>query len=333
VRNRESLRFERGQSAAAVRPSGIATFFLALGLLVTVPAAAQSQFSKAGALALMQTQDWNRVLAYCQAWTKAAPGDAEPWRCVARTYGSKYYGIGLGQPAAAADAYQRAVQLDPHSAETWHALGITYQELGQWPDSVTAFERALQVAPQRTNSWDFLCASYMQTHQFAQAAGAADNIKKYASVAADWFNAGTCYYAVAPWYQPTPMYEKSKAAFQKVLETDPRNGAAWTNLGTTEEALGNYKAAVDDYQKGQQLGNAVGGGNYKTLTTALDVCERRKQALGNDPTAYNRPLISQRVKVSDGGQGHYEDHLMPQPSAVDMYNGQCSRLAGALPAR
>jgi tetratricopeptide (TPR) repeat protein len=294
---------------------------------------AQSQFSKEGAMALMQTKDWNRILAYCQAWTKAAPNNADAWFCVGRTYGSKAYSIGLGQPAAAVAAYQRAVQLDPRAAETWHALGITYQELEQWLNSVSAFEHALQVAPQRTNSWDFLCASYMHTHQFQQAAGAADNIERYARAAADWFNAGTCYYAVAPWYQPTVMYQKSKAAFLKLLQMDSRNGAGWTNLGTTEEALGNYQAAVEDYKKGAQLGNAVGQGNYKTLMTALEVCQRRKDSLANNPAAYNHPLLSEKVKVADGGQGHYEDHLVRQPSAVDMYNNQCARLAGALPGQ
>ena len=56
----------------------------------------------------------------------------------------------------------------------------------------------------------------MHTHQFQQAAEAGDNIEKYAQRPSDWFEAGTCYYAVAPYYQPTPMYQKSKAAFQKL---------------------------------------------------------------------------------------------------------------------
>jgi cytochrome c-type biogenesis protein CcmH/NrfG len=51
-------------------------------------------------------------------------------------------------------------------------------------------------------------------------------------------------------------------AFRRSLQLDPRNGAAWTNLGTAEQALGHYQAALDDYQKGARLQDAGGARNY-----------------------------------------------------------------------
>jgi tetratricopeptide (TPR) repeat protein len=233
---------------------------------------AQGQFSQAGAQAIINTKEWNRLLAYGQAWARAEPNNATAYYVIARAYGSKYYNIGVGQPAEAAAAYRKVVQLNPQWVEAWNALGITYQELGQWQESVQALERATQLAPQRTTYWDFLCASYMHTHQFQQAGQAADNLARYARTVSDWFQTGTCYYAVAPYYEPTMMYQKAKAAFQKAVQLDPQDGAAWTNLGTTEQALGNTQAAFADYQKGAKLGNKQGVINNENLAKDIQAC-------------------------------------------------------------
>jgi tetratricopeptide (TPR) repeat protein len=270
---------------------------LALGLVLsaafTASLSAQSQFSQAGAQAIINRQDWNGLLAYGQAWAKAEPDNPTAWYVIARADGSKSYNIGLGRPADAAAAYERVVRLNPRWVEAWHALGLTRQELGQWKESAAALEQATRLVPQRTNSWDFLCASYMHTHQFQQAAQAADSLEKYAQRAGDWFQAGSCYYAVAPYFEPVPMYQKSKAAFLKVLQRDPRNGAAWTNLGTTEQALNNTDAAFADYRKGAQLGNKQGGINDANLAADIQACMIKRRALSSgthymmEVTSYN----------------------------------------------
>jgi tetratricopeptide (TPR) repeat protein len=247
------------------------------------PAPAQGKFSQAGAQAIINTKDWNRLLAYGKAWTQAEPNNATGWYVIGRAYGSKFYNIGLGRTADAAAAYQRAVQLNPRMVEAWDALGLADQELDQWKDSVTALEHATQLQPQQTSFWDFLCASYMHTHQFQQAAQAADSLERYAKVPKDWFQAGACYYAVAPYYEPTPMYQKSKAAFQKTLQLNPQDGAAWTNLGTTEQALGNTQAAFDDYQKGARLGNKQGPTNDANLAADIQACMIQRANLANLP--------------------------------------------------
>src|SRR5262249_35167855 len=84
------------------------------------------------------------------------------------------------------------------------------------------------------------------------------------SASSDWFQAGTCYHAVAPYYQPGPMYQKSKEAFHRAAQMEPQNGAIWTNLGTSEQALGNTDAAFADYQKGARLGNNQGAVRRKS---------------------------------------------------------------------
>ena len=288
----------------------VRTLIVAFGLMLfPLPLTAQSQYSKSGATAIMQTKDWHRLLAYCQGWTKTEPNNADAWFCVGRAYGSKQYNIGLGQPAEAASAYQRSVKLNPQSPEAWHALGLMAQELGQWKESVAALEHAVQITPQRTNSWDFLCASYMHTHQFQQAANAGENIERYARTATEWFQAGTCFYAVAPYYEPIPMYQKSKKAFQRVLQIEPQNGAAWTNLGTCEQALGNTDAAFANYQKGARLGNRQGAMNDANLRADIQACMIQRNN-----------LISQNVFMKASTMG----------MIITSYNNRCARYTGEI---
>jgi len=268
--------------------SGVA---LLVCLSFALSAAAQGRFSQEQAQAIINTKDWNRLLAYGKAWAQAEPNNATAWYVIGRAYGSKYYNIGLGQPADAAIAYERAVQLNPQVADAWDALGVTYQELERWKESVAALERATQLAPERTGYWDFLSTAYMHTRQFSQAAAAAGSIEGHARNANDWFKAGAAYYAVAPFYDTTPMYQRSKAAFVKVLQLEPRNAAAWTNLGTTEQALGNTKAAFDAYAKGAQLGNAQGSANYGSLENEIKACMIERNRLMSPGIIYGASAV------------------------------------------
>src|SRR5262249_31174813 len=98
---------------------------------VAGPARGPGQSRRAQAQALINTKNWNRVLAYGQAWTRAEPRNRDAWFLVGRAYGSKYYHIGLERPADAAPAFEHMVALDPQWPDGWHALGVIQQELEQ----------------------------------------------------------------------------------------------------------------------------------------------------------------------------------------------------------
>jgi tetratricopeptide (TPR) repeat protein len=269
---------------------------LGAGVIAAVLAAragvAQSQYSVARAQELINTKDWNRVLAYGQAWTRADPQSSDAWFLVGRAYGSKYYHIGLERPADAAPAFEHVVALKPEWPDGWNALAITQQELGQWDRSAVSLEHAVKLAPERTKYWDFLCASYIHLHRFDQATRAAESLARQARTEADWFMVGTDYYAIAPYYEPTPSYQRSKAAFSRVLQLDPGNGPAWTNLGTTEQALGNRQAAFEDYKKGSRLHDPGGARNYNDLAQEIQACMIRRQAFSENRTASGLDLVS-----------------------------------------
>jgi tetratricopeptide (TPR) repeat protein len=272
---------------------------LGAGVIAAVLAAragtAQGQYSRDQAQQLINTKDWNRVLAYGQAWTRAEPQNSDAWFLVGRAYGSKYYHIGLERPADAAPAFERAAALKPEWPDGWNALAVIQQELGQWDRSAVSLERAVRLAPERTKYWDFLCASYIHLHRWDQATRATESLARQAHTSADWFMVGADYYAIAPYYEPTPSYQQSKAAFTRVVQLDPRNGPAWTNLGTTEQALGNRQAAFEDYAKGARFNDPGGARNYDALQKDIQACmilrqnfAQRTEASGMELVSYNR---------------------------------------------
>jgi tetratricopeptide (TPR) repeat protein len=273
---------------------------LGAGVIAAVLAAragvAQGQYSRDQAQQLINTKDWNRVLAYGQAWTRAEPQNSEAWFLVGRAYGSKYYHIGLERPADAAPAFERAAALKPEWPDGWNALAVIQQELGQWDRSAASLERAVKLAPERIKSWDFLCASYIHLHRFEDATRATESQAKQAHTATDWFMVGANYYAIAPYYEPTTSYHRSKDAYTKVVQLDPNNGPAWTNLGTTEQALGDRQAAFRDYAKGAQLNDPGGARNYDALEKDIQACIIMRDGFGHRYSASGMELVSYNRK-------------------------------------
>jgi tetratricopeptide (TPR) repeat protein len=252
------------------------TFLILVSAIVFLPwlifvpaAAAQGQYNRQGAQAIINTQDWNRLLAYGNAWARAEPNNADAWFVVGRAYGSKAFGVGLGRPLDAAAAFEHAVQVQPQSLDSWVALGMVDEELDRWAGAVVAFQHCVQINPDNTHYWDQLAISYGHAQQFRQEADAIANLERHAKDVQDWNMAGTDLSAMAPFYETATTLQHAKAAFERGLQLDPRNGNLVNNMGIVEQFQGNWQAALADYQKAYSLGNPLGRTNYNALQKTL----------------------------------------------------------------
>jgi tetratricopeptide (TPR) repeat protein len=230
---------------------------------------AQTTFSKDGAMAIMQTRDWNRLLAYGQAWARTQPNNPDAWFVVGRAYGSSAFHIGLGRPLDAVAAYERAVQLQSQYIDGWVALGMTDEELNRWAAASVAFQHCVQINPDNTHYWDQLAISYGHAQQFAEELRAIAGLESHAKTVQDWNMAGTDLSAMAPLYQTAIVLERAKADLRRGLQLDPRNGNIVNNIGTVEELQGNWQAALDNFQRAASLNNPLGRTNYNALQSEL----------------------------------------------------------------
>jgi serine protease Do len=97
------------------------------------PIQAQPDFLQAAVLE--RDRDWPGLEALTSAWSRAAPGDAEPW------YLQGLALVQLDRPSAAREALERSVQLEPALAPAWLRLGIVYLRLGQKERARTVLAR------------------------------------------------------------------------------------------------------------------------------------------------------------------------------------------------
>jgi tetratricopeptide (TPR) repeat protein len=276
-------------------------------LVLGAPATAQDQFSVAQAHAIQLTKDWNRLLAYGKAWTAREPRNPEAWHCLAIAYGSADQG--LRQPQEALRAYQRVVDLAPQLDWGWYGLGSMQLDADHCADAIASFARSAQISEHIQTYFGLFNANFC-SRQFVAANQALIRIGNMAKTQRDWFVLGNFYYGFAPFYGATAAYEKAKAAYRQALQFG-ETAAIWTNLGTVEQSLGNPDAALADYAKGAQMGDAQGRQNAASLREAIRVCMNRRQQLIN-ANIWSRP---QAVNFN---------------AQIVYYNQSCSSVTGDL---
>lgn len=88
--------------------------------------------------------------------TAAAAGNATPE--MHNNYGVTLHG--LGEVAAAAEAFMKALTVRPEYAEAFNNLGSLYKEAGRTKDAVVAFRRAVELQPDYTVAAENLRAAY-----------------------------------------------------------------------------------------------------------------------------------------------------------------------------
>jgi Tfp pilus assembly protein PilF len=229
-------------------------------------------FSLGRAQSMAAARDWKGLLAYSQAGTQAEPNNADAWYGMALAYGSKEYKLGLQEPANAAPAYQRAVSLRANWPEAWYALGMTHQELGQYDASIGDFQRAIQQAPGRMNYHISLAGTYSHQRKVGLAKQELAIVEANAKTANDWFVVGNNLNDLGGFFIDGESFQRAEAAYQHALQLAPQYGQIWTNYGVAQEALGKYQAALNDYQKGSQMGDSQAGKNYAKLQGDIQAC-------------------------------------------------------------
>lgn len=240
------------------------------------PALSQSNFSSDQALSYFQAQDWDQLVRYLNAWIKATPDDPMPWYYLGISYGSKSHSIGMGRPADAKPAFQRALALKPVWPQAWNALGFTDLELKDYTGAATAFERATQQAPSKANYWNNLAAAYSYAGRFSLAVKTLeDEQRAIASTATfvDWYNLGNGFCSMEE-------FQSAAKAYRQAIKLNPGYGPAWNNLGSLEGVLGNTQAALNDFQRASALGDQLGADNYAKLQRAVALAQ---QSRNDDP--------------------------------------------------
>jgi tetratricopeptide (TPR) repeat protein len=242
-------------------------FLVCVFLLAAVQSAA---YSLADVQALERNHDWNGLLRYGQAWTKAEPNNANAWAAVSVAY------FFLDRPDLALEPTKKGVELAPREAGAWTGLGHVYATLKQYPEAVDAYTHAVELKPDNGNFWNNLAAAYSEQGDYAKTLETLERQAKAAGPhqnAELWYNLGNGLTTIAAstWLHSDAgkpkdhILREAVYAYKQALRLNPRYANAWNNLGVAQEAVGDTQEALQCYQRAGALGDRYGAQNYRKL--------------------------------------------------------------------
>jgi DNA-binding helix-hairpin-helix protein with protein kinase domain/Flp pilus assembly protein TadD len=147
----------------------------------------------------------------------------------------------------AADAFRRAVALNPDFAEAHHELGYALFRLKKYKESITALEQAIRLRPKSADSYHVLGLSYSATARWNEA------IKALRQATANNQNSPTFYFDLGIALKNAEEYPAAIAAFQNAVRLRPNYATARYELGLAYIATGDQEAAEEQCRALQSL--------------------------------------------------------------------------------
>jgi len=161
-----------------------------------------------------------------------------------------YYHQGLaygtmGDNNRAAEAFTKALTIDPKKVEIYVALSAIYSNLGRYQEALDMLGEALKGQPEEASLLNALATVYGQMGKYREALAA---FEKSAALRAD---NPVAYYGLATTYAKMSRYKEAVKAGKQAVQLDPESaqfrgflGYAYTKLNMTSEAAAAFKAAI-----------------------------------------------------------------------------------------
>jgi TolB-like protein/tetratricopeptide (TPR) repeat protein len=156
---------------------------------------------------------------------------------------------------AAAEAFRRAISLDPNYAAAWaglaHALHDAAEDLqpaeqaAMRTESLAAAEKAVALGPQIADG--YAARGYLRTWDLRDFAGADADYQRARTLAPE--DTGVQRGYIGSVLYPTGRIDEALSLAQRVLKADPLNGSAWRALGGLQYEHGDYATARESLQR------------------------------------------------------------------------------------
>ncbi len=163
--------------------------------------------------------------------------------------GVAYYNAGDYDNAAV--AYQQTVKNDNGNSQAHANLASTYRQLGRYGDANSEYQAA-STGIRNADLYSEWGYSLGQTKEWDKAVARLETARELSPDAIDNSNVGWAYYNEGNTYTAAKNeaaakkdFELGKASLQRAVDLDPKLDAAYLNLGSTHNALGEFQTAVN----------------------------------------------------------------------------------------
>jgi adenylate cyclase len=154
-------------------------------------------------------------------------------------------------------AAEKAIQLDPLSAEAYDAMGILYARQAQWEQSEKSFHRALELEPNRSLARDHFAMYLLLPLGRVKEAVQQGRLSEINDPLASHVHANMAYYLIS-----AHRFDEAAVPCAKVLPTEKVLGQCLGRIrlgqGRIEEAIQFFTTHPDPADPGGFLGHALG---------------------------------------------------------------------------
>jgi len=174
--------------------------------------------------------------------------------------GVAYYN--KGEYTNAVDAYQQSAKYDNANPQTHANLASSYRQLGRFPEANAEYKTAStgMKTPDLYSEWGYCLG---QTNEWDKSAERLNTAAEMSPTAVDNSNVSWAYYNSGKTKSSATKddegakkdFEQSKIYSQKAVTLDPKLDAAYLNLGSTHNALGEFQDAVNALNTALGLNN------------------------------------------------------------------------------
>ncbi len=224
----------------------------------------------------------HKAITEFEAVTRLDPKDTDSLIALGRLYRL------TNQNSKAEDTFRKAIGSDPGSKPALSYLAQLYIDQGNYQDAITTLQR-IAPADMDPSALVMLGQAYLQTRDYDKAVDAYNQALEQDPENQELRQ----YYAEA--LLEAGKSNEARTEFQKILRTDPNDGAAWLRLGHIDRVEGKFDEGREELAKAQNLLQDNPEVAYEQATL--------EEAAGNDDKA--AAILQGLIKSSEKSDGHY----------------------------
>ncbi|MBW4623273.1 MAG: tetratricopeptide repeat protein [Cyanosarcina radialis HA8281-LM2] len=229
----------------------------------------------------------------------------------------------LGRERGALESYEVALSLAPNNPKTLNNKGKVLYNLGQYEQALATHDRVLQIDPDNVNAWSGKGVAYIGLGQYEKASQYFDKAQKSKpDEPTVWLEEGLAIENLNP-QAARESYEEALRVYEELAKKQPNNPLVWTDRGFILLKLNRHQEALDSYQKALDIDDNF----YEALVgkaNALSILGNHKAGLEViDKATQIRPEDHQ-IWHNRGGLlarlGKWEEALTSFEKAINLRN-------------
>ncbi|MCM1339665.1 MAG: tetratricopeptide repeat protein [Muribaculaceae bacterium] len=150
-----------------------------------------------------------------------------------------------GKLTDARDLYLEILKTEPANAQVWDLLGVLYYQANEYLEAERCIKKAIDISP-RFYYLENLARLYLDMGDFELAIAIYEDLVKHNPTYDNWFNLAMAYKGSKNWI-------KSKEAYYKSLEINPKGYESYFNLAYLALNENHPQEAVECYKKALEI--------------------------------------------------------------------------------